>query len=81
MPDENLRAAVLDEIEDAGAVAGSRTHLLTADLAERLDADRDELEDVLETLRFDEREVVKGPKHATGGSEWRLRNPDAVGLE
>lgn len=76
MTDE-LQRQILDHLDVAGARVGEPTHLTTAELVERVDAERPAVEQALATLRFDDQAVLKGPRlDDDAGSEWRIDTRD-----
>jgi hypothetical protein len=57
---DGLAGDILDHLDVAGARAHEPTHLTTAELVDRVDAERPAVEQALATLRFDDQRVLKG---------------------
>jgi hypothetical protein len=58
----DLREQILDHLDVAGARVGEPTHLTTAELVERVDAERPAVEQPLAALRFDHQRVLRGQR-------------------
>ena len=70
-----IQRQVLDELDAAGARVGPATHLTTTELVDRVDADRDAVEQALATLRFDEQAVLKGRRLGPNQGDSRRWSP------